>query len=87
MAALYEEPKTSSWSCCQPCSRPLWKGRAYHFRFDAHRVKLLLVHGSGLCAIVRHKDKTLAYAVLGEYFPAGTKSLPFCLNISIVSGM
>jgi len=62
-------------------------GATNHFRFDAHRVKLLLVHGSGLCAVVRNKDKTLAYAELEQHFYAGTKTVPFCLNISIVSGM
>jgi len=48
-----------------------------HFRFDAHRVKFLLVHGSRLCAIVCHKDKTLAYAALGEHFECRNRNLTF----------
>jgi len=48
-----------------------------HFRFDAHRVKFLLVHGSGLCAVVRHEDKTLACAALGEHFECRDRNLTF----------
>jgi len=66
---------------------PCGKIRTNHFRFDAHGVELLLVHGSRLCAVVRHKDKTLAYTVSGEYLYAVTGTLPFCLSMSIVSGM
>ena len=74
IAALYDDPKTSSWNCDELWFQSSWMIVTNHFCFDAHSVELLLVHCSGLCAVIRHKDKTLACAVLAEHFYRETKS-------------